>query len=163
MKAVGNVNEAIAQKIIGHKFGQRTLDNALIALDGTPNKSKLGANAILGVSVAFAKAVALAEGKPLWKYFQDISDTKTESGKVVLPVPMMNILNGGKHAENSTDFQEFMIVPMGAKSFAEALRWGSANASAVLQEIGAQKGLLTREQVEEAVAHSPAEWNIESL
>ena len=162
-KAVGNVNEAIAQKIIGHKFGQRTLDNALIALDGTPNKSKLGANAILGVSVAFAKAVALAEGKPLWKYFQDISDTKTESGKVVLPVPMMNILNGGKHAENSTDFQEFMIVPMGAKSFAEALRWGSANASAVLQEIGAQKGLLTREQVEEAVAHSPAEWNIESL
>ncbi len=142
LKAVGNVNEAIAQKIIGHKFGQRTLDNALIALDGTPNKSKLGANAILGVSVAFAKAVALAEGKPLWKYFQDISDTKTESGKVVLPVPMMNILNGGKHAENSTDFQEFMIVPMGAKSFAEALRWGS-EIFHTLKKILKSRGLST--------------------
>ncbi len=142
LKAVANVNGVIAEKVVGHEFDQRTLDDALIALDGTPNKSKLGANAILGVSVGFAKAVALAEGKPLWKYFQEISGTKTTAGKVVLPVPMMNILNGGKHAEHSTDFQEFMIVPMGAESFAEALRWGS-EIFHTLKKILASRGLPT--------------------
>src|SRR6185369_17818181 len=98
-----------------------SLDRAMIKLDGTENKGTLGANAILGVSMAFAKAMAVSQKKPLWKYFKDISRTKS----VMLPTPMMNILNGGKHAENSTDLQEFMIMPVGAKSFAEALRWGT--------------------------------------
>jgi enolase len=121
LKAVSNVNTFISKAVKGRSFDQRSLDSALIKLDSTKNKTKLGANAILGVSMAFAKAKAQAEKKPLWKYFKDISKTKT----VLLPVPMMNILNGGKHAENSTDLQEFMIMPTGAKSFAEALRWGT--------------------------------------
>ncbi len=121
LKAVENVNLAISKKVKGKSFDQKTLDKTLVDLDGTQNKTKLGANAILGVSMAFAKAAALAEKKPLWKYFKDISKTK----QICLPVPMMNILNGGKHAENSTDLQEFMIMPVGAKSFKEALRWGT--------------------------------------
>ncbi len=119
--AVKNVNTLISKKIKGKAFDQRNLDETLIKLDGTKNKTKLGANAILGVSIAFAKAVAQSEQKPLWKYFKDISKTKA----IQLPVPMMNILNGGKHAENSTDLQEFMIMPTGAKSFKEALQWGT--------------------------------------
>ncbi len=121
LKAVENVNKIIAKKVSNKDFDQRSLDNFLIDLDGTENKAKLGANAILGVSLAFAKAKAVSEKKPLWKYFKDISKNK----EVTLPVPMMNILNGGKHAENSTDLQEFMIMPVGAKSFREGLRWGS--------------------------------------
>lgn len=121
LKAVKNVNEDIQKKLKGKIWNQKTLDQTMIDLDGTENKSKLGANAILGVSIAFAKAVAVSEGKPLWKYFKDISKTK----EVRLPIPMMNILNGGSHAENSTDIQEFMIIPLGAKSFSEALRWGA--------------------------------------
>jgi enolase len=121
LKAVKNVNETIQKALKGKSFDQRTLDMTLIKLDGTENKTKLGANAILGVSMAFAKATAVAEKKPLWKYFKDISKTKA----VMLPVPMMNILNGGKHAENSTDLQEFMIMPVGAKSFGQALQWGT--------------------------------------
>lgn len=121
LKAVSNVNKIIFPKIKNKDFDQRSLDNFLIALDGTENKGKLGANAILGVSMAFAKAKASSLNKPLWKYFKEISKNK----EVTLPVPMMNILNGGKHAENSTDLQEFMIMPTGAKSFKEALRWGS--------------------------------------
>lgn len=121
LKAVKNVNTNIFRGLKGKSFDQRSLDNFLIKLDGTKNKTKLGANAILGVSLAFAKAKAVSEKKPLWKYFQDISKTKS----IVLPVPMMNILNGGKHAENSTDLQEFMIMPLGAKTFSEALRWGA--------------------------------------
>ncbi|MFZ2522293.1 MAG: phosphopyruvate hydratase [Minisyncoccia bacterium] len=124
LKAVENVNttifNAIKKEQKAKSFDQRTLDNFLIKLDGTENKKRLGANAILGVSLAFAKAVAVSEKKPLWKYFKEISKTK----EVCLPVPMMNILNGGKHAENSTDLQEFMIMPLGAKSFSEALQWG---------------------------------------
>lgn len=119
--AVKNVNEDIQKKLKGKVWNQKSLDDMMIKLDGTENKSKLGANAILGVSLAFARASALSEEKSLWKYFKDISKTK----EVRLPVPMMNILNGGKHAENSTDLQEFMIVPLGAKSFKEALRWGA--------------------------------------
>lgn len=121
LKAVKNVNEAIAKGVKGKSFDQRSLDAFLIKLDNTPNKTKLGANAILGVSMAFSKAVAASTRKPLWKYFKEISKSK----KVMLPVPMMNILNGGKHAENSTDLQEFMIMPTGAKSFSQALQWGT--------------------------------------
>ena len=93
----------------------------MINLDGTENKGNLGANAILGVSLAFARAKAVSEKKPLWKYFKDISKTKD----IYIPVPMMNILNGGSHAEDSTDIQEFMIMPIGASSFKQALQWGS--------------------------------------
>ena len=121
LKAVKNVNEDIAKKLKGKVWSQKTLDSAMIELDGTENKGRLGANAILGVSLAFAKAVAISEKKPLWKYFKDISKTK----EIKLPVPMMNILNGGSHAENSTDLQEFMILPHGAKTFNQALQWGT--------------------------------------
>ena len=121
LKAVKNVNEIIAKKLKGKVWNQLTLDLVMIELDGTENKGRLGANAILGVSIAFAKAMALSESKPLWKYFKDISKTKD----IKLPVPMMNILNGGSHADNSTDIQEFMIMPTGAKSFSQALQWGT--------------------------------------
>jgi enolase len=121
LKAVSNVNIIIAKKLVGKELKQAEIDKLMIDLDGTPNKAKLGANAILGVSLAFAKATAVSEKKPLWKYFKDISKNK----EVTIPVPMMNILNGGKHAENSTDLQEFMIMPVGAKSFKEGLRWGA--------------------------------------
>lgn len=121
LKAVQNVNVDISKRLKGKSWNQKTLDGAMIELDGTENKGRLGANAILGVSLAFAKATAISEKKPLWKYFKDISKTK----EIKLPVPMMNILNGGSHAENSTDLQEFMIMPTGAKSFSQALQWGT--------------------------------------
>ncbi len=130
LKAVKNV-ATIAGKIKGKDFDQRKLDQFLIDLDGTENKGKLGANAILGVSLAFAHASAKANKKSLYTYFNKISKTKN---KVQLPVPMMNILNGGKHAEKSTDFQEFMIVPHGFKKFSEALRAG-AEVFAALKKI----------------------------
>src|SRR5438094_825221 len=118
-KAVGNVNGEIAEAIRGRDAtDQSGLDRALIELDGTPNKSRLGANAILGVSLAAAHAAAAEEGAPLWRYLGG------EAARV-LPVPMMNVLNGGAHADNSVDFQEFMIVPAGAPSFKEALRMGA--------------------------------------
>jgi enolase len=110
----------------------------MIKLDGTENKGKLGANAILGVSIAFAKAVAMSEKKSLWKYFKDISKNK----EIRLPVPMMNILNGGSHADNSTDIQEFMIMPTGAKSFKQALQWG-AEVFHTLKKILKERGLST--------------------
>ena len=115
-KAVDNVNEIIAPEIVGmNVFDQVLIDKTMIELDGTPNKSKLGANAILGVSLAVAKAAAEALGLPLYQY---IGGTNAK----VLPVPMMNIINGGKHADNSVSCQEFMIMPVGATSFREALR-----------------------------------------
>lgn len=138
LKAVQNVNGSITKEITGKEWNQKSLDEALIKLDGTPNKSELGANAILGVSMAFAKAAAAAEKKSLFKYFMEISGTK----KALLPVPMMNILNGGAHAKGSTDIQEFMIVPKGAKSFKEALRWG-AKIFHALKKILNEKGLST--------------------
>lgn len=122
LKAVANVNLTILKAIKGKDFDQRKLDQRLIELDGTPNKGRLGANAILGVSLAFAQAVAISSSKPLYNYFNKISKTKNP---IRLPVPMMNIINGGKHAENSADIQEFMIVPIGFKSFKEALRAGA--------------------------------------
>jgi enolase 1/2/3 len=118
-KAVANVNGAIAEAIHGRDASdQAGLDRALTELDGTPNKSRLGANAILGVSLAAAHAAAAEEGQPLWRYLGG-------EAAHVLPVPMMNVLNGGAHADNSVDFQEFMIVPVGAPSFREALRMGA--------------------------------------
>ncbi len=138
-KAVLNVNNVIAKSLIGKDWDQETLDAEMIKIDGTENKGKLGANAILGVSLAFAHAVAKSENKPLYKYFQEIGKNKSE---MCLPMPMMNILNGGKHAENSTDLQEFMIVPVGAPSFKEALRYG-AEVFHSLKKILASKGLNT--------------------
>jgi enolase len=118
-KAVENVNGEIAQAVAGRDaLDQQGLDQALIELDGTPNKSRLGANAILGVSLAAARAAAAEERQPLWRYLGG------EAARV-LPVPMMNVLNGGAHADNSVDFQEFMVVPFGASSFSDGLRMGT--------------------------------------
>ena len=118
-KAVDNVNDIIAPEIVGmDAIYQRDLDNVMIDLDGTPNKGKLGANAILGVSLAAAKAQAEECNLPLYRYIGGVN-------ACTLPVPMMNILNGGKHADNNADIQEFMIVPAGAESFSEALRMGT--------------------------------------
>ncbi len=118
-RAVENVNGEIATALRGQDASaQATLDRALIALDGTPNKSRLGANAILAVSLAAAHAAAAEERLPLWRYLGG-------DGAHILPVPMMNVLNGGAHADNRIDFQEFMIVPVGARTFSEALRMGT--------------------------------------
>lgn len=137
-KAVANVNTTILKAIKGKEFSQRELDAALIKLDGTHNKGKLGANAILGVSLAFARATAVSMKKPVWSYIAKLAKTKT----VTLPVPMMNILNGGKHAEKSTDFQEFMIVPHGFKKFSEALEAGT-NVFHALKKILHDRGFGT--------------------
>lgn len=119
LKAVENVNKKIAPKIIGmDSADQVLLDNTMLALDGTPNKTELGANAILGVSLAAAKATADELGLPLYRYLGGTN------GKI-LPVPMMNVLNGGKHAISSVDFQEYMIIPAGAHNIHEAVRWGA--------------------------------------
>ncbi len=118
LKAVKNVNTLISDAIVGFDITQQAaIDEALIALDGTPNKSKLGANAMLAVSMAVAKAAAEEAALPLFRY---IGGTNAKT----LPIPMMNILNGGAHADNKIDFQEFMIMPVGASSFSEGLRWG---------------------------------------
>jgi enolase len=118
-QAVANVNGEIAEAIKGRDvLDQEGLDRALIDLDGTPNKSRLGANAILGVSLGAARAAAAEEGLPLWRYLGG-------DAARVLPVPMMNVLNGGAHADNSVDFQEFMVVPVGASTFRDALRMGA--------------------------------------
>ena len=118
-KAVENVNTIIAGELTGCDASDQVgIDEKMIALDGTPNKGRLGANAILGVSLAVAKAAAASAGLPLYRYIGGASAR-------TLPVPMMNILNGGKHALNSTDLQEFMVMPVGAPSFREALRWGA--------------------------------------
>ena len=117
LNAVTNINEVLAVELAGwDALDQIGIDEFLCGLDGTPNKGKLGANAILGVSLAVAKAAANAVGLPLYRYLGGVHAR-------VLPVPMMNILNGGQHAENSTDLQEFMVMPVGAPNFAEALRW----------------------------------------
>ena len=136
LKAVENVNDIIADEIIGWDvFDQTGLDNFLIALDGTPNKGRLGANAILGVSMAAARAAAESLGLPLFQYLGGIN------GKV-LPTPMMNILNGGSHADNTVDIQEFMIMPGGAPAFREALRMG-AEVFHNLKKVLKDKGLNT--------------------
>jgi enolase len=122
LKAVANANTEIAKSIAGlDAADQRALDHKMISLDGTPSKSRLGANAILAVSMAAARAAAMALKQPLYKY---LSRYSTDTSANLLPCPMMNILNGGAHADNSVDFQEFMVMPIGAPKFSEALRWG---------------------------------------
>jgi enolase len=134
--AVGFVNNEIAGVIEGFDaLDQRTVDRELLDLDGTPNKARLGANAILGTSLAIAKAAADELGLPLYRYVGG-------AGAHVLPVPMLNVLNGGAHADNSVDFQEFMIMPVGAPSFREALRWG-VETYHVLKQVLRDKGLAT--------------------
>jgi len=135
-KAVAAVNGEIAEALIGMEAeDQRDLDMAMIDLDGTPNKGRLGANAILGVSLAAAKAAADARGLPLYRYVGGVSAR-------TLPVPMMNIINGGEHADNPIDVQEFMIMPVGASSIADAVRWGSEIFHTLKKGL-AQKGLAT--------------------
>lgn len=136
LKAIGNINKTIREKIIGLSItDQQLVDQVMLDLDGTENKAKLGANAILGVSLAIAKAAAQETGQPLFRYVGGVNAT-------TLPIPLMNILNGGSHADNSIDFQEFMIVPVGAPSFSEAIRMGTEvfhNLKSVLKK----KGLST--------------------
>lgn len=138
LKAVENVNNAIAEEVIGHEANdQRGLDQAMIELDGTPNKAKLGANAILGVSLAVAKAAAVSADLRLYEYIGGPTAN-------LLPVPMMNILNGGEHADTNVDIQEFMIAPIGADSFEEAYRIGAEvyhALKAVLKDKGLNTGL----------------------
>jgi len=134
--AVKNVNEVIAPEVVGmDAAAQEELDQLMIELDGTANKGKLGANAILGVSLAAAKAAADSAGLPLYRYLGGCNAN-------ILPVPMMNILNGGKHSDNNVDFQEFMIMPIGAKNFPEALRMG-AETFHTLKKVLSKKGLST--------------------
>ena len=132
-KAVANVNNEIAPAVIGMDvFDQRALDAKMIELDGTENKGRLGANAILGVSLAAARAAADSVGLPLYKYIGG-------ANSYVIPTPMMNIVNGGEHADNNVDFQEFMIMPVGADTFKEAIRMGCEvfhNLKAVLHGMG---------------------------
>ena len=136
LKAVENINDKIAEQLLGwDALDQVGIDNFLIGLDGTPTKRNLGANAILGVSLAVAKAAAAAVGLPLYRYLGGVSAR-------TLPVPMMNILNGGKHAVNSTDFREFMVMPVGAPTFREGLRWG-AETYAALKKVLTKKGFGT--------------------
>ena len=121
--AVAHINNEIASALVGTTLDQRTLDDTLIALDGTPAKSRLGANALLGVSMAAAKAGAQAAGRPLYEHLARLAGRSGDS--YVLPVPMMNILNGGAHADSNVDLQEYMVMPLGAPSFSEALRAGT--------------------------------------
>jgi len=140
LHAVANVNTEIAGKVTGQDVDQRALDRAMIALDGTPTKSRLGANAILGVSMAFARAVATTAKQPLYAYLRALYGPA--SGPFLLPVPQMNILNGGAHADSNVDVQEFMVAPLGAPSFREALRAGAETFHA-LRSILKQRGLST--------------------
>ena len=136
LKAVENINEIIAKELKGFEVSDQVgLDRALLALDGTENKGKLGANALLAVSLAAAKAAAEEAGLPLYRYIGGVNAT-------TLPVPLMNILNGGVHADNKIDFQEFMIVPHGATSFSEALRWGT-DVFHTLKSVLKKKGFST--------------------
>ncbi len=136
LTAVGNVNAAISNALIGaDAYNQREIDSILIELDGTPNKASLGANAILGVSLAVATAAADDLDLPLYRYVGG-------ANAHVLPVPMMNVLNGGEHADNNIDFQEFMIMPVGAASFSEALRWG-VETYHQLKKVLTDRGLAT--------------------
>lgn len=135
-KAVENVNTILAPEIAGmDATDQLGIDSAMIDIDGTPNKSKLGANAILGVSVAVAKAAAVSVGLPLYQYLGGVNAK-------VMPAPMMNVLNGGKHADNNVDIQEFMVMPLGAGSFSEALRMG-VEVYHTLKKVMKKKGLST--------------------
>ena len=124
-KAVEHINGEIAAALRGMELDQRLVDRTLIELDGTPTKSRLGANATLGVSLAALKAAAAASGRPLYEHLAHLAERVPADGRYVLPVPMMNILNGGAHADSSVDLQEFMVMPVGLPSFSEALRAGT--------------------------------------
>lgn len=140
LKAVANINGPIREVLLGFDASnQRGLDQKMIDLDGTDNKTKLGANAILAVSLAAAKAAAADKSVPLYAYIAELNGT---AGQFTMPVPMMNILNGGEHADNNVDIQEFMIQPVGAKNFAEALRMG-AEVFHALKKVLSDKGLNT--------------------
>lgn len=139
MKAVENINKKIAPKIKGkNPADQRAIDTLLLALDGTENKHKLGANALLAVSLANARAAAQATHIPLYQHIKDVSGTK----KITIPIPALNIINGGKHAGNKLDIQEYMILPTGAKSFAHALQMGSEIYHALKQKLTADFGKI---------------------
>ncbi|MCC7102845.1 MAG: phosphopyruvate hydratase, partial [Fimbriimonadaceae bacterium] len=136
LNAVENINEIIANHLMDFEATeQREIDEAMLELDGTPNKAKLGANAILGVSLAVARAASESVELPLYRYVGGVN-------ACVLPVPMMNILNGGQHADSNIDFQEFMVLPVGAPSFSEALRWG-AEIYHALKAVLKKEGLST--------------------
>lgn len=136
LKAVANVNDKIADEVVGISvFEQSLIDKIMCQLDGTPNKGKLGANAILGTSLAVARAAAVEAGQPLYRYLGGVNAN-------TLPVPMMNILNGGSHADNSIDFQEFMVMPIGAATFSEALHMG-ATVFHTLKKVLHDKGMST--------------------
>ncbi len=139
LRAVTNVEAEIAKAIVGKGFEQKSLDELLMKLDGTPNKARLGANAVLGVSLAFSHASAAHHAQPLYRYFQTLLGTDRP---LKMPVPLINIINGGAHAENSTDIQEFMIVPLGAPTYREALRWG-AEVFHALKKILHTRGMST--------------------
>ena len=140
LKAVGNINDTIKALLVGTDVAdQRALDNAMIKADGTENKAVLGANAILAVSLAAAKAAAQDKGMPLYAHIAELNGT---AGKYSMPVPMMNIINGGEHADNNVDIQEFMVQPVSAKSFAEALQVG-AEIFHALKKVLSAKGLNT--------------------
>jgi enolase len=138
-KAVENINGAIASAVEGKDLTQTTLDHGMLQLDGTPNKGKLGANALLAVSMAFARAAAAQDGVALYQHFGKLANIDNPD---LLPVPMMNILNGGAHADTNVDIQEFMVMPLGASSFAEALRYG-AEIFHALRSILKSRGLST--------------------
>jgi enolase len=142
LKAVGNVNKIIAPKLKGKSpHAQKEIDSLMCELDGTDTKSKLGANAILGVSMAVCRAAALDAGVPLYAYIRKLHSGKA-TAPFVLPAPMMNVLNGGAHATNNVDFQEFMLFPIGAPTFAEALRYG-AETFHTLKKLLQKRGLVT--------------------
>ena len=142
LKAVGHINGEIAAALRGAAADQTAIDSALIALDGTPNLGRLGANAVLGVSMATAHAAAAARGVPLYEHLASLVPAAARSGGPVLPAPMMNILNGGAHADTNVDFQEFMVMPLGLPTFAEALRAGAETFHA-LKSLLKKRGLST--------------------
>jgi enolase len=140
--AVGHVNTEIARALAGHVVDQQAIDRTLIALDGTPNKSRLGANALLGASMACARAAAAGQNLPLYASLATLLPAGVHTGSFVLPVPHMNILNGGAHADTNVDFQEFMVLPAGLPTFAEALRAGAETFHA-LRGLLKKRGLAT--------------------
>jgi enolase len=142
LRAVGHVNDEIQAALVGQEADQRTIDAQLTALDGTPNLGRLGANAVLGVSMATASAAATAAGVPLYEHLASLVPLAARADGPVLPVPMMNVLNGGAHADSNVDFQEFMVVPAGLPTFSEALRAGVETFHA-LRAILKKRGLST--------------------
>jgi enolase len=158
LTAVTEINQSISSLLIGTKYEQATLDGALIELDGTPNKNRLGANAILAVSLAFAKATAMSQHQPLYRYAAELVGNTT----FVLPLPMMNIINGGKHAADSTDIQEFMILPIGASSFTAAIQMG-AEIFHALAKVLTSKGYTTTVGDEGGYAPRVKQGNAEAL